>query len=393
MSRLRQAQTIPRPASPLATRLPPIWLSASAVAAAITVAFGVQRWIDHFRADPAAQDLSLHVVAARIGISHGWSHIYDVDLQRQAAAGVASRLVIDSMHVFVSPPPTAWMLVPVANQPPAVSYLVWTVISLAALIGVGWLVIPGPSFARITVLLVSLAVWPVHYEFWQGQTVVATLALLGLSYWLLERDQWVWCGLALVAAFCFKPQDALLVPAALLVAGRWRPVAVFAAAAAVLALIFALTLGSTGISSWLNDLAIIRADPHNAPLTYSFFFGQGAVATVIEVALGLVALALAWTRRARLDLVFCLGLVATTMSAAYLHEHDVSVLVLGAWIVLRSRPSAIQRIWLLVGVAAAQVIAIGQPIPILLWEPAWMVLLALEPRLSGWTPRRKLRAT
>jgi hypothetical protein len=44
-------------------------------------------------------------------------------------------------------------------------------------------------------------------------------------------------------------------------------------------------------------------------------------------------------------------------------------------------------------VAAAQVIAIGQPIPILLWEPAWMVLLALEPRLSGWTPRRKLRAT
>jgi hypothetical protein len=40
-------------------------------------------------------------------------------------------------------------------------------------------------------------------------------------------------------------------------------------------------------------------------------------------------------------------------------------------------------VWLLVGIAAAQVIAIGQPIPILLWEPAWMVLLALEPRFSS----------
>jgi len=362
--------------------LPPLWLSASAVAAAITVAFGVRRWIDHFTTDPAGQDLSLHVLAARIGLTHGWSHIYDIDLQRQGAAAIGSRIVIDSMHVFVSPPPAAWMVVPLAYQPPATSFLAWSVISLAAFGAAGWLIIPGTRFARITVLLVSLAIWPVHYEFWQGQTVVATLALLGLSYWLLERDQWVWCGLAMAAAFCFKPQDALLVPAALLVSGRWRPVAAFAGAGLVISLAFAATLGPSGLFSWLSDLAFIHSDPHNAPLTYSFLFGQNAIATGVELALGAAALVLAWSRRSRLDLVFCLGLVGTTMSAAYLHEHDISILVLGAWVMLRGRPGVVQRAWLLVGLVAAQAISIGQPIPMLLWEPAWMVLLALEPQLG-----------
>jgi Glycosyltransferase family 87 len=374
-----------------ATRLPPVWLSASALAAAITVVFGVLRWIDHFQTDPAAQDLSLHQVAARIGLAHGWSHIYDIELQRQAAAGLSPQLVIDSMHLFISPPPTAWMLAPLAGQPPAVSYLLWTVISVAALIGAGWLVIPGPTLPRLTVILVSLAIYPMHYEFWQGQTVVATLALLGLSYWLLERDRWIWCGLAMAAAFCFKPQDALLVPVALLVSGRWRPVAVFAAAGLLIALVFAASLGTSGIASWLGDLSIVHADPHNAALAYSFVFGQGPLASFVEALLGVGALALAWSRRDRLDLVFCLGLVGTTMSAPYLHEHDISILVLGAWIVLGARPSAVQRVWLLMGIVAAQVIAIGQPIPMLLWEPLWMVLLALEPRLSQTVARQAAR--
>jgi hypothetical protein len=363
---------------------PPLWLAASALTAGITVAFGVARWIDHFVSDPSAQDLRLHLIAARIGLTYGWSHIYDIELQKSVAAGLGpSGSVIDSMHVFVSPPPSAWMLIPLAWQPPAVSFLTWTLISLAAFVAAGWLIVRGHRLERITVLLVSLAIYPVHYQFWEGQTVAATLALLALAYWLGDRDRWVLCGLAMAAAFCFKPQDALLVPAALLVSGRWRPVAVFAVAGAGIAMLWAASLGAGGIGSWLNDLAIVRADPHNAPLTYAYLLGPNAGATAVEACLGLAALALAWVNRARLDLVFCLGLVGTTMSAAYLHEHDVTVLVLGAWIILRAGPSVVQRAWLLVGIAAAQVIAIGQPIPILLWEPAWMVLLALEPRFSS----------
>src|SRR5437660_358534 len=45
--------------------LPPLWLSASALAAGITVAFGVVRWISHFTLDPNAQDTRVWIVAAR----------------------------------------------------------------------------------------------------------------------------------------------------------------------------------------------------------------------------------------------------------------------------------------------------------------------------------------
>jgi hypothetical protein len=125
-----------------------------------------------------------------------------------------------------------------------------------------------------------------------------------------------------------------------------------------------------------------RADPHTGPLTYSYIFGRTSLATGVEIALGVAAIFLAWYRRDRLDLVFTLGLVGTTASATYLHEDDVAMLVLGAWILLRSQPSVTQRVWLAAGIAAAQFIAIGMPIPMLLWEAVWIGLLGLEPRLK-----------
>jgi hypothetical protein len=365
-------------------RLPPLWLSASALAAAITVGFGVQRWIDHFVHAPDAEDYRLHMVAARVGLEYGWSHIYDLDLMRAASAGLGPvGSLIDTNHVFMSPPPAAWMVVPIAWLPLTLGYLVWTLLSLAAFAGAAWLVIPGSRLARVTVLLVSLALWPVHYQFWLGQWVVATLALLALSWWLLERDRWVAAGVLLALSLCFKTQDVLLVPLALLVSGRWKPVAVAAATGGVIGSISLLSLGPSGVSSWLNIASQIHADAYQAPMTYSSLLGRGPITTGVELSLGAVALALAWYRRDRLDLVFALGIAGSTASAVYLHEDDIAILVLAAWIVLRSQPSVPQRIWLLVGIVAAQFLAIGLPVPMLLWEPAWIALLGLEPWLKN----------
>lgn len=363
-------------------RLPPLWLSASALAAAITVGFGVQRWIDHFVHAPDAEDFRLHLVAARVGLQYGWSRIYDVDLMKAASAGLGPiGSLVDTHHAFMSPPPAAWMVVPLAWLSLPAGYLVWTLLSLAAFVVAGRLVVPGSRMVRLTVLLVSLALWPVHYQFWLGQWVVATLALLAVSWWLLERDRWVAAGVVLALSLCFKPQDALLVPVALLVSGRWKPVAAAAVTGGAIALWSLASLGQSGVASWINIVNQVRADPYVAPLTYSALFGRGPVTTGVELALGVIALGLAWYRRDRLDLVFALGIVGSTASAAYLHEDDIAILVLAAWIVLRAQPSVAQRVWLLVGIAAAQFIAIGLPIPMLLWEPAWIALLGLEPWL------------
>jgi hypothetical protein len=370
-------------------RLPPLWLTGSTVAATTMVGFGVARWVDHFRSDPNAEDFRLHAIAARIGLTDGWSHIYDLALQKAASAGLGP---IDSMHIFISPPPSAWMVVPIAWLPISTGFLIWTLISLAGFAAAAWLVCPGPRLVRATLLLVSLALWPVHYQFWLGQWTAATLAVLAVSWWLLDRQRWMLAGVAMALAFCLKPQDCLLVPLALLISGRWRPVAAFAIAGSLIAALAAASLGPDGIASWLADVGLVRADPFNAPVTYSLIFGHSSIATGVEAALGLAAISLAWYRRDRLDLVFALGVAGTIAAATYLHEDDIAMVVLPAWILLRARPSLPQRLWLLVGVAAAQLLSIGLAVPILLWEPVWIGLLGLEPRLmtTGWAARAHL---
>ena len=359
--------------------LPPLWLAASAMAAAITVVFGVQRWIAHFATDPTGQDTRVWIVAARIGLAHGWSRIYDLDLQRAQA--------IDLAHIYLSPPPAAWLITPLAGLPVPSSYLIWTLVNLAGLCVVCWMVCPGTRFVRLTVLLVSLAIWPMHYQFWQGQWVVADVVFLALAWWLLDRDRPLLAGAMLAIPFFFKPQDVALVPLALVISGRWRPVASFAVVGGVLASASAASLGAHGLGAWMNDLALARANPFTGPMTFSTLFGRGVAAAAVEVALGVLALGLAWYRRDRLDLVFALGLVGTTASASYLHEDDLAILVLAAWIVLRGRPSIVQRGWLLAGIAAAQFISLGLAIPMLLWEAGWIGVLGLEPRLKAMESR------
>lgn len=365
---------------------PPLWLAASALSAGITVVFGIQRWLSHFTTDPYAEDTRVWLVAARIGMSHGWSRIYDVNLERAESAGFGPvGSVIDALHLYLSPPPAAWLIAPLALLPIPAAYVIWTLINLGAFSAVCWFVSRGSTLVRLTILLVSLGLYPVHYEFWQGQWVVPDLVFVGLAWLAMDRDRKLLAGALLAIPFFFKPQDVALLPLALLVSGRWRPLVGFVVVGAVLGAASLASLGTHGVQAWLDDIQAARTNAFSGAMTYTFLFGRGPLATAVEIGLGLTALALAWYRRERLDLVFALGIVASTASAAYLHEDDITILVVAAWIVLAGRPSVVQRLWLLVGIAAAQFISLGLPIPMLLWEAAWIAVLGLEPVLAART--------
>lgn len=368
-------------------RLPPLWLSAAAATAAITTVFGVKRWVDHFVSAPYVDDFRLNYVAAEIGLTRGWSHIYDLDLQRQLSAGFGPvGSVVNTHENFVTPPPLAWLVAPFTLFSLPAGYLVWTLVSLAALIFAWWLVCPGKGLARITLLLVAIAIWPTHYSFWQGQTGGVSIACLAATWWLLVRERWALAGAVLALALFIKPQVVILVPVALFVSGRWRPALYCALASGILGLISIASLGSDGIAAYMNSINFTSRDPTVIPVTYGYIFGRGPIATGVEVAAGLVALGLAWYRRDRMDLVFALGVVGSLASAFYLHEEDPAVLVVPAWIVLGAGASVPQRAWLLAGIAAAQFLAIGQPVPMLLWEAGWIGMLGIEPWLARRVP-------
>lgn len=364
-------------------RLPPLWLSAAATAAGITAAFGIARWVQHFVTNPYEEDFRLNYVAAEIGLTHGWSHIYDLDLERQITASFAQAgIVIDSYHNYVTPPPLAWLLVPFTVFSVPTGFLVWATVSLAALIAAWWLVSPGKGIARVTLLLIALAFWPMHYTFWLGQTATISIVLLALTWWLLERERWAPAGVVMAIALFIKPQLLLLLPVALLVSGRWKPALYCALAGGILGVLSLVSLGQDGINSYVTSVNFTKGNPIHSVLTFAWF-GRGPVATGLEVIAGVAALMLAWYRRDRMDLVFALGIVGSTASAFYLHEYDAAVFVLPAWIVLRSRPSVPQQVWLLVGLAAAQLVAIGVFKPMVLWEAGWIAMLGLEPWLAA----------
>jgi hypothetical protein len=366
--------------------LPPLWLSAIALTAAITATDGLVRRIAHFVEQPYDSDFRLNYVAAKIGLTYGWSHIYDLDLEQRVMAEVTPYANgINTMHNYVTPPLLAWIHVPFTLLSVPAGYVAWVIFTTALLVGAWALVCPGTGLGRVTLLLIALALWPMYYAFTIGQTVMVTIACLAACWWFLERARFAAAGTVLAVALFIKPQLILLLPLALLVSGRWRPVLYFAAASAALAALSLVTLGPHGIATYESSVSYTSTNPLHGILTFAWF-GRGVVATSIEVTLGLVAVALAWYRRDRMDIVFALGIAGSTASAFYLHEYDVPVFLLPAWILLRSRLSVPQRAWLAAGIACAQLVGIGVIRPILLWEAGWIVLLGFEPWLLQRVP-------
>ena len=362
-------------------RRPPLWLAAAALTAGITATDGLARRVSHFVDQPYDNDFRLNYVAAKIGLMYGWSHIYDLGLEQRVMAAVTPYANgINTMHNYVTPPPLAWLHVPFTVLSVPAGFVVWVIFTTALLIGAWWLVAPGTGLARVTLLLIAFALWPMYYAFLIGQTVPLTIACLAACWWFLDRKRWAPAGTALAAALFIKPQLVLLVPLALLVSGRWRPVVYCGLASAALGALSLLSLGAHGISTYETSLSYTSTNVFHGILTYAWF-GRGVVATSIEVSLGVIAMAIAWYRRDRLDIVFALGIVGSTASAFYLHEYDVPVFVLPAWVLLRARLSVLQRAWLLLGIVCAQLVAIGVIRPILLWEAGWIGLLGLEPWL------------
>jgi hypothetical protein len=122
----------------------------------------------------------------------------------------------------------------------------------------------------------------------------------------------------------------------------------------------------------------VQSDPVHQYDTLAFIFGIGPATYATELALGAVAIAVAYFRRAELDAVFALGVLGSVMASPHLHQPDYALNVLAAWLVLRTGPGLAHRVWLVAGIPACQFTSIGLPLPQLLWQTAWLGLIARD---------------
>jgi hypothetical protein len=209
-----------------------------------------------------------------------------------------------------------------------------------------------------------LAVWPVLDAFFFGQPSTLQLALLAVAWWMCANDRPLAGGAALAFATALKPHTVILVPVALAISGRYRPFVSWAATCTVIAAVFVLALGPSGLNNWWQALVYGQTDPGQAIYyTTAYLFGSGPVSYAFEALQGVAALVIARRRRDNLNVVFAVGLVGSLAFAFHLHQYDYIALILAAWLILRTAPPLWHRLWLLAGVGTLQSLDLGQPIP------------------------------
>ncbi|TMD16391.1 MAG: DUF2029 domain-containing protein, partial [Chloroflexi bacterium] len=127
------------------------------------------------------------------------------------------------------------MVVPFTLWPYPVAFAAWSLLLLSLLL-LTWRLLAGaaPRLWRWSALAATLALFPVLFALVLGQVLILELAAVAGAWWMLSRGRQVAAGL-LLTAIVFKPQVAFLVPLTLLVAGRRRAVAAWAAGSAAVA--------------------------------------------------------------------------------------------------------------------------------------------------------------
>jgi hypothetical protein len=338
------------------------------------------------RADILDNDLTLVYIGARIGLEHGWSHVYSLSLQHELFTQLRPHAPFNDGERFVSPPPFAWLVLPLVPLGAAGATYAWLAISVAALVAAWWLAAPGHGVPRALWLLGAFAWYPVLYGLSLAQPDLVVMFLVAAAWRLAESRRPYAAGVILGLAV-IKPQLVLLLPIVLLASGRWKIVVAGAATAAVLAAASFAALGGQGWNDYVAMLGEAQHVTNNRYFTLAYLLGPGTLGYVAQAVVVAAAVAGAFlNRHASHARIFALGLVATALGTTYWHLQDYTVLVLAAWLVWRESPAVAQR-WLLLLVAVAAEFAWPlTPLPILACVAAWFVLLVASPKRQVLVP-------
>jgi hypothetical protein len=289
-----------------------------------------------------------------------------------------SRIGVAQLARYISPPPVAWLALPFTFVPYEVAYWLWSALLLVALAGTWYLAAPGAGRVRVIHLVAAVAWIPVIYGLQLGQPGIFVAFGVATSYALLRSGRPFLSGLAL-GAIVLKPQLAFLVPVALLAGGRFRAFAGAAIAIGALALASAINVGTDGIAAYQQRLTFAASVAVNRELTLAPYIGDLTVTRVLQVAIAIWALALAYRFRKRsAEWLYVTALVGGMAASPYLHIDDFVMLGLAGWLDLRipGRP-AWSWSFVLAMFIAIEGITVWGPLPLIAGEILALVLLSV----------------
>jgi hypothetical protein len=325
-------------------------------------------------------DLTLVYIGARIGIEHGWSHIYSLPLQHELFTQLRPHGNFNDGARFISPPPYAWLVAPLSLLGAAGAVYAWLAISVASLTGAWWIAASGARAEKALWLLGALAWYPLLYGLALAQPELAVVLIVAVAWKLTESGRPYIAG-AVLGLSVIKPQLTLLLPLVLLLGGRWRVAVTWAATAGLLAIVSLATIGQQGLRDYMTLLNEAQNVANNRYFTLAYVLGPGALSYIAQGAVIIAAAAAAYVNRGASNArIFALGILATTVGATYWHLQDFTVLVLAAWLWRRDGIAA-GHWWLLVFTAVTAEFAWPlTPLPLLVAAVAWFIAIAVPRR-------------
>jgi hypothetical protein len=328
-------------------------------------------------------DFHTYLAAAVVGLQQGWSHIYD-----QALVAVEQKHLVPSQwsQPFLSPPTVAWLAAPLTAFPYWTAYSIWAISTfLVFAAALAWSAVSAGVIRWIAVIG-ALSLWWVPYAMFLGQVVPLVAAGMVVAWRLLRKDQDLAAGLVLSVIF-LKPNTAILVPVALLAAGRYRVFASWLGAGGVLAIIAFIVLGPPGVSAYLHQL--IAPLPSGADtLTLKGAIGAtGVVAAVLRLLIVGMVLATAFRLRGSPNLVMPVGIMGSLIIAPYLHGSDLCLLAAAGWMVWEERPTVPWRAALTAGwVLGSPFLLLTSTGPALNRWPLIECILLIALVVAAWRP-------
>ena len=352
-------------------------VTGAAAAAGVSAVYSLWLWVSSYLGDNFHNDFTFYYAAARLGLAHGWSHLYDLRLQQEQLDAIGSHITVAQLARYVSPPPLAWLVTPLALLPYQVAYWLWSALLVGALVLAWHLAAPGKSRGRVIFLVAAIGWLPIVYGLQLGQPALFVAGGVAACYALLQRGRDVEAG-AVLGVLVLKPQLALLVPVVLLVSGRWRA---FASAVVVLAALTAaslVVLGPSGVTDYLDRLNFATTIPENQGQTIAGWIHNLQVARVVQ---GLIA---AWTvgvayrlRRRGPAVVLAVALIGGLAASPYVHYDDLAMLGLACLLFLR----AARGRWVIAYAIALFIAAEGFPVwqagPVLAGELLALALFSI----------------
>lgn len=318
-------------------------------------------------------DYHTYYVGALVGVQHGWSNLFDINLQSrawQASPGATFEFL-----PYLNTPPTAWILTPLMGLPYGVGYGIF--VALMMLVTVGIVGLAAPSWrARVVVLLVGAAMWDLVSSFASGQNAVIGALAVVACWRLIQADRRVLAGVVL-SLIAIRPNATFLVPVALLVGGERRVFLAWLLTSAVLGVAVLASLGQHGIQQFV-DLAVFvrRTHPSSMQLTMQQVVGQGGLAWGLQLVSGLTA-AIVGARRARgnVAVVLCAGLLGSLLLSPYMHVQDfLPPVAMLAAVVIQQRDQGAMAVLLLLLLVAPPgwALADAWPAAFIAVELAWL---------------------